>query len=51
MANDDLLDEHLLHCLNKVCKSSDDHVVTNTSGEVSEDGTLFLQILISRVVV
>ena len=38
-------------CLNKVRNSSDDHVVTSTSGEVSEDGPLFLPILISRVVV
>ena len=38
-------------CLNKVQNSSDDHVVTSTSGEVSEDGPLFLPILISRVVV
>ena len=38
-------------CLNNVRHSSDDHMVTNTSREVSEDGPLFLRILISRVVV
>jgi len=38
-------------CLNKVRNSSDDHKVTSTCGEVSEDGPLFLRILISRVVI
>jgi len=38
-------------CLNKVRNSNDDHVVTSNSGEASRDGTLFLHILISKVVV
>jgi len=38
-------------CLNKVRNSSEDHTVTSTNGEISEDSPLFLRILISRVVV
>ena len=38
-------------CLNNVCHSSENHVITSSSGEVSEDGPLFLCILVSRIVV
>jgi len=38
-------------CLNKVRSSSYNHTVTSNNGEISEDGPLFLRILISRVVV
>jgi len=38
-------------CLNKVFHSSEKHVITIASGEVSEDGPLFLCILVSTVVV
>ena len=38
-------------CLNKVRHSSENHFITSSSGEVSEDGPLFLRILVSRVVV
>ena len=52
MADDDLPYE--LMCsgvLEQVRHSSENHVIISASGEVSEDGPLFLHILVSRIVV
>jgi len=38
-------------CPNKACHSSEDHVITCASSEVSEDRPLFLRILVSWCVV
>ena len=37
-----------VECLNKVCNSSNDHVLTSTSGEVSEDGPMDKVVIISE---